>query len=226
MLANLGLLTMAVQPVQLPWRQHAAGLIAAARCAKLSQGLRQSAEREVDEMETRRRCTRRQKPSRLKKTMISAVIARLFVGALEPSDWAGIAVVMKLPKLRCGTPRLPFTSKEQWRKRMEKPPEDRTGLIPALDGRIAGTARIDQNQGQRHYVGKLGICVHDDFQGRGVGATLLALFDVAQAEPVIGLYQKFGSEVEGTGRADACGDGPYVNSFAIARLRPGWSPQP
>jgi L-phenylalanine/L-methionine N-acetyltransferase len=164
------------------------------------------------------------KAQSFKKTMISAVIARLFVGALEPSDWAGIAVLIKLPKLRCGTPRLPFTSKGQWQKRMEKPPEGRTGLIAALDGRIAGTARIDQ--GQRHYVDELGICVHDDFQGRGVGATLPALFDVAQAEPVIGLYQKFGSEDECTGRADACGDGQYVNSFAIAQLRPGWSPQP
>jgi hypothetical protein len=43
--------------------------------------------------------------------MISAVIDRLIVRALEPFDRAEIAVVMKLRKLRWGTPRLPFTSK-------------------------------------------------------------------------------------------------------------------
>jgi L-phenylalanine/L-methionine N-acetyltransferase len=124
---------------------------------------------------------------------------------------------------------------------MEKPPEGRTGIIAALDGRFAGTARVDRNQGRRHYVGELGICVHDDFQGRGVGATLLALFDAADNwfdlkrleltayadnASAIGLYQKFGFGVEGTHRADACRDGQYVNSFTMARLRPGWSPQP
>jgi len=42
-------------------------------------------------------------------------------------------------------------------------------------------------------------------------------------EPAIRLYQKFGFEVEGTRRKDVFRDGQYVDSYAMARLRPGWS---
>ena len=41
--------------------------------------------------------------------------------------------------------------------------------------------------------------------------------------PAIRLYQKFGFEAEGTLRGYAFRAGQYVDSFFMARLRPGWS---
>jgi len=41
--------------------------------------------------------------------------------------------------------------------------------------------------------------------------------------PAIRLYQKFGFEVDGTYRGDACGAGQYVDSSFMAGLRPEWS---
>jgi len=165
--------------------------------------------------------------------------AGLTIRAREPSDFEEIATLMNLPKVRWGTLRLPFTSKEQWRKMMENPPDGMTGLVAVLDARIVGNAGIIQFKGRRSHVGDIGMSVHDEFCGRGIGTALLAaLVDLSDNwlnlrrleltvcvdnEPAIQLYQKFGFEVEGTRRGDVFRDGQYVDSYAMARLRPGWS---
>jgi len=169
-------------------------------------------------------------------------IAGLIIRAREPSDWVEIAALMELPKVRWGTLRLPFTSKEQWRKRMENPSDDQTGIVAVLDGGIIGSAGFWQKKGRCRHVGELGMCVHDDFHRRGIGSALLAaLIDVADNwldlkrlellvyvdnAPAIGLYRKFGFEVEGTQRGGTFRDGEYVDSLYMARLRPGWSGRP
>jgi L-phenylalanine/L-methionine N-acetyltransferase len=167
------------------------------------------------------------------------LLAGLTIRAREPSDWEEIAALTELPKVRWGTLRLPYTRKDQWRKWMENPSENRTGIVAVLEGRILGSADIHQYEGRRRHVGGVGMSVHDDFQRRGIGSALAAaLVDIADNwldlkrleltvyvdnEPAIRLYQKFGFEVEGTCRGYAFRDGQYVDSFAMARLRPGWS---
>jgi putative acetyltransferase len=169
-------------------------------------------------------------------------LAGLILRAQEPSDWPGIAALMELPKVRWGTLRLPFTSREQWRKMTENPSEDRTGIVAVLDGSIVGNAGIWQQKGRRRHAGGVGMCVHDDFHRRGIGAALMAaLIDVADNwldlkrleltvyvdnAPAIALYRKFGFEVEGTRRGDVFRGGKYVDSFEMARLRPGWRSGP
>ena len=165
-------------------------------------------------------------------------VAGLIIRAQEPSDWAGIAAMMALPKVRWGTLQLPYASREQWRKKMENPPEDLLGIVAVLDESIVGVAGIWRQRGRRRHAGGLGMSVHDDFHGRGIGSALMAaLIDAADNwldlkrieltvyvdnAPAIALYRKFGFEIEGTRRADTFRDGQYVDSFEMARLRPGW----
>jgi len=169
-------------------------------------------------------------------------LAGLTIRAREPGDWQQIAALMDLPKVRWGTLRLPFTSKEQWRKVMEAPPEGMTGIVAELDGRIVGNAGISQCKGRRSHVGGIGMSVHDEFCGRGIGSALMAaLIDVSDNwlnlkrleltvyvdnEPAIRLYKKFGFETEGTRRGDVFRNGQFVDCFAMARLRDGWSVPP
>src|SRR5262249_29776632 len=81
----------------------------------------------------------------------------LVIRAREPNDWQEIAALTELQKVRWGTLRLPYTSKDQWRKMRETPPEERTGIVALLEGRIMGTADIFQYKGRRRHVGELGM---------------------------------------------------------------------
>jgi L-phenylalanine/L-methionine N-acetyltransferase len=169
-------------------------------------------------------------------------IAGLTIRAREPGDWPDVAVLAELPKVRWGTLRLPFTSKDKWRRMMENPPDGMTGIVAVLDGRLVGNAGVRQLKGRRSHVGDIGMMVHDDFHGRGIGSAMMAaLVDVSDNwlnlkrlelavyvdnEPAVRLYRKFGFEAEGTRRADAFRDGKYADSLIMARLRPGWNGRP
>lgn len=162
----------------------------------------------------------------------------LILRAQEPSDWPGLAALSELPGVRWGTLRLPFTSREHWRRLLEDPSDHRTNIVAVLDGAIVGSAGIWQGTGRRRHSAGVGVSVHDDFHRRGIGSALMAaLLDVADNwldlkrleltvftdnAPAIGLYRKFGFETEGTRRADTFRDGKYVDTLQMARLRPGW----
>ena len=163
--------------------------------------------------------------------------AGLTIRAREPDDWEAIADLMALPKVRFGTLRLPFVSRDATRKWMEKASEGHTGIVAVLEGRIVGSAGMNQHKGRRSHVGGLGLCVHDDFHRRGVGGAMLAaLIEAADNwlglrrleltvyvdnEPAIALYKKHGFVIEGTRRQDAFRDGAFVDSHAMARLKDG-----
>ncbi len=53
-----------------------------------------------------------------------------------------MAALLTLPKVRWGTLRMPFERGEQWRKRLENPPEGMTGIVAELDGRLVGSADV------------------------------------------------------------------------------------
>jgi putative acetyltransferase len=163
--------------------------------------------------------------------------AGLTIRAREPEDCAAIAELVSLPRVRWGTLRLPFTSREDVRQWMEKAPAGHLQIVALLDGRLVGTAGVHPDKGRRSHVGGIGMCVHDEFQRRGIGAALLAaLIEAADRwfnlrrlelavyvdnEPAIALYKKFGFVIEGTRRADAFRDGAFVDSYMMARLKEG-----
>jgi putative acetyltransferase len=165
----------------------------------------------------------------------AAAVAGLVIRAREPDDWREFAELLQLPKVRWGTLRLPFASKEQYRKWLESPPEGMTAIVAELDGRIVGCADITRDKGRRAHVGVIGISVHDDFHGRRIGSAMMAaLIEVADDwldlkrleltvqtdnAPAIRLYRKFGFEVEGTLRANSFRGGAYVDAHIMARIK-------
>jgi L-phenylalanine/L-methionine N-acetyltransferase len=169
------------------------------------------------------------------RTADEIAVAGLSIRAREPGDWQEFAALMALPMVRWGTLRLPFASKEQYRKWLESPPEGMTGIVAVLDGRIVGCADVTQYQGRRRHAGGIGLCVHDNFHGRGIGSAMMAaLVELADDwldlkrleltvqvdnESAIQLYRKFGFEVEGTLRANSFRGGVYVDAHVMARLK-------
>jgi L-phenylalanine/L-methionine N-acetyltransferase len=135
-----------------------------------------------------------------------------------------------------GTLQLPYPSREYWRRRLSENPDSVYYLVGIIEGRIVGMAHVAPfNRPRRSHAGAIGISVHVDWQGKGVGKELmraivnladnwlnlkrLELEVYADNEVAIRLYESFGFEVEGRLRQHAYRDGQFVDSIVMGRLR-------
>ena len=156
----------------------------------------------------------------------------------EPSDYEAVQHIFTGPQAVWGTLQLPFPSAEQWRKRLAEPPEGLFSLVACVDNNeVVGQLDLHTfpNRPRRRHVGQIGMAVRDDWQGKGVGTTLMqAAVDLADKwlnlrrlelevyidnGPAIRLYEKFGFTIEGTLVDYAFRDGHYVDTYMMARLR-------
>jgi putative acetyltransferase len=163
---------------------------------------------------------------------------RITIRRAEPGDYVAVHQIYSGPQAIRGTLQLPFPSVEQWRKRLAEPPEGFFGLLAWVDDEAAGHLglRTLAHHPRRKHVGQLGMAVRDEWQGKGVGTALMqAAVDLADRwlnlsrlelevfvdnEPAIRLYKKFGFTIEGTLVNYAFRDGQFVDTYAMARLRP------
>jgi putative acetyltransferase len=157
------------------------------------------------------------------------------------ADAAAMARLMSHPEVLPGLMQLPYGSEEQWRQRLTdslSPGRTDLPLVAVSEGEVVGSAGL-QAAGpalRRRHVMHLGLAVLPSAQGRGVGKALMAaLIDYADNwgqvlrielgvyvdnERAIGLYKRFGFEIEGRQRAYALREGHFVDSYAMARLHP------
>ena len=141
------------------------------------------------------------------------------------------------PKVFAGTLQLPYPSREHWRRQLAETSEGSYNLVAVAGDRVVGMLGLDTfpNKPRRRHVGTIGISVHDEWQGKGIGTALmragldladnwlnlrrLELEVYADNEAAIRLYEGFGFELEGTLRQHAFRNGHYVDSKMMARLR-------
>ena len=156
----------------------------------------------------------------------------------EPDDYRAIHEIYTCPRAFAGTLQLPYPSLEEWRRRLAEPGDGAYGLVAVVGERVVGMLSVHTfpNRPRRRHAGTIGMGVHDDWQGKGVGTALmragvemadkwlnlsrLELEVYTDNEPAIRLYERFGFEREGTLRQHAFRDGVYVDSYMMARLRP------
>jgi putative acetyltransferase len=165
-------------------------------------------------------------------------IEGLKIRRAEPDDSSALYEIFSSPKVYPGTLQVPYPSREQWRRRIAEAPEGFYNLVAIIEDRIVGMVSVETfpHKPRRRHVGVIGICVHEDWQSRGVGTALmnagldladnwlnltrLELEVYADNEPAVRLYERVGFEVEGTLRQHAFRDGQYVDSRVMGRLRP------
>ena len=168
--------------------------------------------------------------------------ADLRIRRAEPADHVALARLMATPQAYAGTLQLPFPSVEQWRERMEKHDAQHVQLVAEVRSdtdtfEVVGHMGLQSMPQQRRaHVAALGISLHDDWQGRGIGSAMLATaldradrwmnvlrieLTVFKANDVaIALYERHGFVVEGTHRGYALRDGVYADAYSMARLHP------
>jgi len=155
----------------------------------------------------------------------------------EPSDYEAVQQIFSGPKAIWGTLQSPFSSVEQWRKRLAEPPEGLVSLVACVESEVVGQLSLQTfpTRPRRRHVAHIGMAVRDDWQGKGAGTALMqAAIDLADRwlnltrlelevytdnEPAIRLYEKFGFTIEGTLAQHSFRDGRYVDSHVMARLR-------
>jgi putative acetyltransferase len=162
----------------------------------------------------------------------------LHIRRAEPDDCSAIHEIFSCPKAVAGTLQLPYPSRQHWRQHLAEPDEGTYNLVAVVGDRVVGLLGLHTfpNKPRRRHAGTIGMSLHDEWQGKGIGTALmragveladnwlnlsrLELEVYTDNEPAIRLYERFGFEREGTLRQHAFRDGGYVDAYVMARLRP------
>ena len=159
------------------------------------------------------------------------------IRAAEPDDFGALQAIYAGPGACFGTLQMPFPSKEMWKQRLQNPTTERHNLVACINDVPIGNIGLmpETRTLRRRHAGHIGMGVHDNHVGRGVGEMLMrAAIDLADNwinltrleltvwtdnSRAISLYKRTGFAVEGTLRQYAFRDGVYIDALSMARLR-------
>ena len=158
------------------------------------------------------------------------------IRAAGVDDQRDIYELLSCPNVVRNTLQLPYVSLDRRRQYLENPEPGRHLLVAEVDGKVVGELGLQQQRNRRSRTATLGMAVHDDFQGKGVGTRLMqAALDMADNwldlkrvelqvytdnAAAIHLYEKLGFVIEGTHKAFAFREGEYADAYSMARVKP------
>ncbi|MCA9241805.1 MAG: GNAT family N-acetyltransferase, partial [Planctomycetales bacterium] len=106
----------------------------------------------------------------------------ILIRHVEPRDADASRELHGQPEAVWGTLQVPFPTEEMWKKRIDTLPEGSVSLVAEVDSRIVGQAAIfvHTKSPRRKHSATIGIAVHRDWMGQGVGTALIgALVDLS-----------------------------------------------
>jgi len=158
----------------------------------------------------------------------------LVIRATARTDAAALNALANLPGVRWGTTHLPYLRLEATERWLERS-VDTFGIVAELEGRVVGNANWSRLGGRTAHVAELGMMVHDDHTGRGIGRALLdalveAAFDwhdlrrlqlqvLHDNAAAIRLYERAGFVREGILRGHVFRRGRDEDVWVMARRR-------
>jgi len=158
--------------------------------------------------------------------------SHIVIRNIRPDDAAAITDIRHQPQVMRYTPAMPSERPRDFYAPLT--PNDHV-MVAEVDGRVVGFANLSVKDGKRRHSAWLGIAVHDEFAGRGVGRALMhALLELAdkwiglirvdlEADAgntrAIEMYRRFGFVEEGRQKKAYFSDGEYVDAVIMARVR-------
>lgn len=166
----------------------------------------------------------------------------------EPSDAKAIRDLFVPKSVYKQTLQLPYPALDMWAQRLSNIPNHVHSYVAVINDEnsednnaqnnehiVGNLALMLSTQDRQRHSASLGMAVKEGFQGQGIGSALMSTaIDLADNwlnlhrleltvytdnEPAIGLYKKFGFEIEGEARDFAFRDGAYVNAYYMARIK-------
>ncbi len=164
-----------------------------------------------------------------------------FIRPVRPEDADDINIMRRQPEVARWMMSLPSERVESSQNFIGnlRPNNHEFVAVMTLSGgqeRVIGIAGLEVGARPRiAHTATMGICVHRDYQDKGVGSKLMeALLDLADNwlrlvrvelqvyagnERAIHLYEKYGFEKEGLLRKASIQDGEYVDEYVMSRIR-------
>lgn len=162
--------------------------------------------------------------------------ANVHIRRVGPDDAAAMTAIMSSEPVVWGTLQVPLQPIEAWRSRLAANDPSLAVIFGAeVAGRLAANLGLHRTRNARRaHVLHVGMSVHEDYQGMGLGTRLMrAAIDHADADAAkrveltvytdntraLALYTRHGFAREGTRRAVSFRDGTYVDDVVMARVR-------
>ena len=160
----------------------------------------------------------------------------LTVRPLHPDDAEAMYQILRHPSVSRSTLQLPSQEVGLWQKRTRETRPTLHRLVATTRGDVIGNVTLHQSLNPRlWHTGGLGMTVHPDYWGQGVGNALMAaIIDLADNwlnlkrveldvhadnAAAIHLYQKYGFEIEGRKRFHTYGSAGWVDTYFMGRVR-------
>jgi len=178
------------------------------------------------------------RPSMATPEPVGGPLDDLTIRPLHPDDAEALHQMLRHPAVSRSTLQLPSQQIGLWEQRARETRPTLHRLAATTGGKLIGNITLHQPLNPRlwHAAG-LGMTVHPNYWGRGVGNALLeAILDLADNwlnlkrveldvhvdnPAAIHLYKKFGFEIEGRRRFHTYGRGGWIDSYFMGRVRTG-----
>jgi putative acetyltransferase len=154
---------------------------------------------------------------------------------VRPEDAEAIHQLRLLPSIIDNTMAIPSERIAEWHGRLASLGPDDHAFVAVVDGQVVGEAGLHVGRRKGRHAASVGIMVHDQFQGQGIGRELLETLlhvadnflgltrvelEVFPDNPrAIRLYESCGFEHEGRKRKAVWRHGEHQDTLLMGRVR-------